>query len=280
MKKELTQKIEWDIQTEELYLNPFTTTNKVAILRNDHHNLLGMVSKEYCPITNQQLMRFANALSETGEFELKGYDEFNGGKTLLAFLQNKNLHLSLNGCGMREYLIIGNSHDGTKPFYIGTGSTLIRCENQFSSSLEVFSKKHIAPFVLNGNFIQTLIKNYKIKKSNLYGVFDGMESVRVDAGIVNRLVKEVYTMLASDSTLAKKKEWTSSPSMRTLHQSIEKEMKDLGNNAFGLFNGITWYTTHEMRNAGSSFGLLDGTANLINQKAFRFCSQLKRVSQM
>jgi hypothetical protein len=53
-------------------------------------------------------------------------------------------------------------------------------------------------------------------------------------------------------------------------------MKDLGNNAFGLFNGVTWYTTHEMRTSDLVTSQISGTANLINQKAFRFCNNLKR----
>jgi hypothetical protein len=52
-------------------------------------------------------------------------------------------------------------------------------------------------------------------------------------------------------------------------------MKDLGNTAFGLFNGVTWYTTHEMRNSVAKQSMINGTASRINQKAFRFCSNLK-----
>ena len=103
-----------------------------------------------------------------------------------------------------------------------------------------------------------------------------MESVRVDESVVTRLIKEVHVMLATDSKLIKQKDWTTSPSMVTLHKSIEREMKDLGNNAFGLFNGVTWYTSHEMRTSDSVNSQISGTANLINQKAFRFCNNLKR----
>jgi hypothetical protein len=109
-------------------------------------------------------MQFSDALTKTGEFELKGFDELNNGKTILAYLQNKNPNLNISGCAMREYLIIGNSHDGTKPFYIGTGSSLIRCENQFYSTLKVFRKKHTSPILINDNGIQDIIKLYKSKK--------------------------------------------------------------------------------------------------------------------
>jgi hypothetical protein len=102
-----------------------------------------------------------------------------------------------------------------------------------------------------------------------------MEFVRVDESLVNQLIKEVHLMLTTDSKAIEPKDWTSSPSMITLHNSIKREMKDLGNTAFGLFNGVTWYTTHEMRNSEAKQSMINGTANRINQKAFRFCSNLK-----
>jgi hypothetical protein len=105
-----------------------------------------------------------------------------------------------------------------------------------------------------------------------------MESVRVNDQVVERLIREIHKMLLNDSREIKAEELGWSPSMITLRNSIKREMRDLGNNAFGLFNGVTWYTSHEMRNAGADFGRQDSTANLINQKAYRFCNQLKRIS--
>jgi hypothetical protein len=278
MKTDLQQKIKWDIQTEAVTINGCFPTGKTAIVRNDNGRVLGIVGKDYCPVSNTRLMQFTDALTKTGEFELKGFDEINDGKMILAYLQNKNPNLSISGCAMREYLVIGNSHDGTKPFYIGTGSSLIRCENQFYSTLKVFRKKHTSPILIEEGMIQDLIKTYKAKKTNIYSAFDGMESVRVNDQVVERLIREIHKMLATDSREIKAEELGWSPSMITLRNSIKREMRDLGNNAFGLFNGVTWYTSHEMRNAGADFGKQDSTANLINQKAYRFCNQLKRVS--
>jgi hypothetical protein len=278
MKTELLSEIKWDIRTEAVTTTSAINTGRKAIFRNDNNQLLGIVGKDYCPVSNTKLMEFSKSLTETGEFELKGYDEFNDGKTLLAFLQNKNVNLKINGCAMREYLVIGNSHDGTKPFYIGTGSSLTRCDNQFYSTLKVFCKKHTSVLDMDPYSIRNIIKTYKAKKSTIYEAFDGMENIRVDQTVVNRLIKEIHRMLATDSSVIRNEDWGKTPSMVSLRKSIDREMNDLGNNAFGLFNGVTWYTSHEMRNAGSDFGRLNGTANQINQKAYRFCNNLKRVT--
>jgi hypothetical protein len=173
-------------------------------------------------------------------------------------------------------MFVANSFDCSKRLYIGTSSKLIRCANQFYSTLKVFSKKHISNIEINDSLAQEIIRNYKNKKSILYESFDGMDSVRVDESVITRFIKEVHLMLTKDSKSIDKKDWETSPSMLKLRKSIEREMKDLGNNAFALFNGVTWYTTHELRSPHTLNSQINGTANLINQKAFRFCINLKR----
>jgi hypothetical protein len=276
MKTDLQPKLNWDIRLEPVILNKSFDTGKKAIIRNDTNQLLSIVGKHYEPVTNYQLMHFTDALTKSGEFELKGFDELNDGKIVMAFLKNTNPNLKINGCSNEEYMFVGNSFDGTKRFHIGTASNLIRCSNQWSATLKVFNKKHTSYLDINDTIAQDIIRNYKAKKGILYESFDGMESVRVDESVITRLIKEVHVMLATDSKAIKQKDWTSSPSMLTLRKSIDREMKDLGNNAFGLFNGVTWYTTHEMRTSDLVTSQISGTANLINQKAFRFCNNLKR----
>ena len=52
-----------------------------ATIRTDNNQVLGVVGKDYCPVTNSDLSRFVNAIIKTGEFQFKGYDEINEGKT-------------------------------------------------------------------------------------------------------------------------------------------------------------------------------------------------------
>jgi hypothetical protein len=276
MKKELQQTLNWDIKIESvLSQNNSFNTRKKALIRNDNNNLLGIVGDNYEPVTNSQLLHLTDALTKSGEFELKGFDEINNGKIILAFLKNNNPDLKMNGCKIEEYMFIGNSFDGTKRFHIGTTSNLIRCANQFSSTLEVYSKKHNSNLIIDDLSIKNLIKSYKETKTELYESFNGLEKIKIDETIIENLIKEVQIMLNYDSRITDKNEQKERLSMLTLRNSIDREIKDLGHNAFALFNGVTWYTTHEMRTKNLLHSQINGSANLINQKAYRFCINLK-----
>jgi hypothetical protein len=80
----------------------------------------------------------------------------------------------------------------------------------------------------------------------------------------------------------KKSEWMNKDnSLRTAHkrrdemkESIQSEMKDLGKNAWGLFNGVTYYTSHRMRRGNAGFGNTNGTAQQLNARAWEYCKKL------
>ena len=268
--------LNWEITTEPVLTFSGQFTNKKAILRQDTGATLGIVGQDYAPVYNQQLMGIVDRLTHGGCFRLFGYDTFREGKLIIAYLEYMTKDHSMLGLPMREYLIIGNSHDGSRPLYAGTGCSLIRCENQFYSTLEIFRRKHTSRLNINDFELDEVILRYREKSKELYTSFEGLDQVRVTNKVVHQLIEEVQASMRNDSRLANPREnRTYSNSIERLRVSIAREMEALGENAFGLFNGVTWYTTHEMRENNTAFYRVDGAANRINQIAYSFCMALK-----
>ncbi len=272
----MQQELTWEILTEPMRTLSGASTNKKAILRSDTGTILGFVGKDYAPVYNTQLMSLVNRLTVDGVFRLVGYDEFKEGKLILAYLEYDAKDHRFGGFPMREYLILGNSHDGSRPFYAGTGCSLIRCENQFYSTLELFKKKHTSILEISDFELKELVMQYKGQSKELYSSFEGLDTIPVNRNVVKQLVNTLQDSMRWDSRLDNRREERPlSPAIQRLQMSIDREMEALGENAFGLFNGVTWYTTHEMRNTNTAFNRLDGAANRINQIAYRFCMALK-----
>ena len=268
--------LNWDVCTEAV-ITSTQATNKMAIKRTDNNKILAVVGEKYHPVSNAKLHRFVNRLCEH-EFSFEGYSVFKEGKVILAFLKNRRPGLHLNDFPIDEYLVIGNSHDGTKKFYIGTSSRLIRCMNQFTSTVKIFGKKHTSPLVLDEISVEDLVNQYLESKTELYDSFSGWDKIKVSDHVVENLIRQVHLRIAVDSKLDYDLIGRS-PSMHVLRNSIGKEMEALGENAFGLFNGVTYYTTHEMRQGEENFGRIDNTGDNINQLAYRFCLDLKLTQQ-
>lgn len=127
---------------------------------------------------------------------------------------------------------------------------------------------------------QNVLRNYQIRRKILYSNFIGLDQTEIDSACVEKLVVEIHKMLQGTRKTKPKEAWGQSASMILLRNCIEKEMFQLGRNAFGLFKGVTWYTSHEMRGANSPYASPEGTAHRINQKAFQYCMHLKTTSQV
>lgn len=166
MKLNLQPTLNWDIRMEPVTVNNSFDTGKKAIIRNDNNKLLGIVGKHYKPVTNAKLLYFTDALTESGEFKLMGFDELKEGKVTMAFLKNMNPNLKINGCTNDEFMFIGNSFDGTQRFHIGTGSSLHRCLNQFYSTLEIFSKNILLLLTTPILLLPISSKNIKLKRAS------------------------------------------------------------------------------------------------------------------
>lgn len=279
MSTPLLNTLDFEIETKPVFIeNEFNPDHK-AITNKRTGAFIGMVGKHYSPITNEAFMKLAGELQKTGLFAIKGYDKLKDGKLVLGFLEYQEQNLSINGCGFNEHLVLINSHDGSRPFYAGSTNTLARCENQFFSSIKIIRKKHTSPLVINEFLVHEIVSSYKRGRSGINKKLESLDKIKVDDSVVEELIKDLYTRLYWDSSMPKPTEKIDSPSMNLLRQCIYKEMGDIGRNAFGLFNGVTWYTSHEMRNSDRHFGNTGGMANQLNQRAFQFVSKLKLINQ-
>lgn len=275
MKTELLETLKSEIVVKPVFTNTNIATGHKAIADINTGDVLGIVGKNYSPIKNETFMDLAREIQKTGTFELKGFDELNKGKIVLAFLEYKEQNQFLNGCGFSDFLVLGNSHDGTRPFFAGATNNLARCQNQFYSSIKLVNKKHTSHFSVNQHLVDTIVSSYKSGRKAVFKKLENLDKVKVDDKVIESLITDLYTRIYWDSSKPKPGEKVNVPSMNTLRDCIYKEMGDIGTNAFGLFNGVTWYTTHAMRGSHKHFGNTEGTARMLNQRAFQFVTNLK-----
>lgn len=279
MKTPFLKTLDFEINTKPIIIGNGVSPDHKAITNANTGEVMGIVGQHYSPVTNEAFMSLADELQKTGEFAVKGYDSLRGGKLVLGFLEYQEKNLFINGCGFTEHLVLINSHDGSRPFYAGSTNSLARCENQFFSSIKIIRKKHTSKLIIDKYLVQEIVNSYKRGRKVIYKKMESLDKIKVDDQVVEDLIRDLHSRLNWDSSRPKKGEKIETPTMNLLRQSIYKEMGDIGKNAFGLFNGVTWYTTHAMRGSHQHFGNTEGTARLLNQSAFQFVTKLKLQNQ-
>ena len=266
--KELLQKINWEVCQKQVKITGLHHDSLKALYRNDNSMLLSIRSAKYRTFKNADMMQLVDRLTQSGKFSSEGYAEFLGGKRILAYLKNNQLDLQLAGLPVKEYLLIGNSHDASSKIFIGTANTLIRCNNQFSKKLRVFELNHTRALEFTDDELQQFLKTYEMGRAQLYSQMEKLKKVRVNTDAIDELLNRLLREAANEQKNI------FSESRQLLKTAIQHETAELGMNAWGLLNGVTWYTSHDLRNASVTLGSVGGRAAELNRKAFDFCMNL------
>lgn len=278
MNKEFKKNFGWEVETKPVsFLNDdgnlVTDENYKMVIRNDDQSVLSVMKKGYYPMSIENFEESAYRMQEISGFPLLGFQEFMDGRITLAILKNNQESLSIGDFPIDDYLVMGSSFNGDKPFFVGTSTILIRCQNAFSKINSMESIRHTKNSPQRREVLFGYLKDYFENRKLLYSNMTNMLSVKVDEATKLNFVNKVLQI----PTLTSGKELHSRTRNRIeeLVQCIDSEMNDVGQNVFGLFQGVTKYTTHNLKSrVDGSFGNLLGTADLYNQRAYSLSTEL------
>ena len=177
---------------------------------------------------------------------------------------------------IQQYITVIDSNDGSTSLSVGIGDEAAHCFNQFFKFYKVSENKFRHTATLEQkiasipNLIQTALGE-SMRQVELYRKF---LSTPLTKGLADKMIKEVlgYDRLATDLTNRQQ------DMADLLHSNINTEIGMVGNNVYGLFNGITRYTTHHQsapkRENGKVESLMVGTAYNKALAGFEFCLDL------
>ena len=274
---ELKKELNWDIKQQPIFDGTeFIGTDLVkghkSIRRDDNGLVLNVTNSTYNPMTTARFKEKVSAITGISDFKLVGFDEFNGGKIILAYLENNVKDLNIGGNRIQDYIVIGTSFDNSKPFFVGTTSVLLRCTNQFSSIAKLVKVRNTKNSEDRIQEAQKYLESYVVNRSKMFKKFDDFSKVIIDPRVKEEMVEYMLGITEQDKlddNVATQK----SNKKIILMDAVITETKALGDNLWGLFNGATYYTTHLVDQKHETFGNLFGTKASLNEKAFKFCEK-------
>lgn len=294
----LAQSFGWEVQQRELIIGKQIGSedlfddmvmnevpNFKAIVNGSTGEVLNTPKPGYTPLHNSQLEDAAHMMAQASGGTVEGFETFQGGRKVLAFVKAENHTGSINGNKIEDYIVIGNSHDGSSSIFIGTSTTLLRCTNQFSDIQRDFNIRHSGEIAVKFEEAVAHYKRYYAQKELMYQRFTDMSNVKIDKALVDSLTDRLFDV---DREAINKGEIELSTrkanQLDSFQVSLDREMTDLGSNLWGFFNAVTHYTTHRKgvdeygaRSAasirGNSFGNVVGSNANFNKKADRIITK-------
>ncbi len=152
---------------------------------------------------------------------------------------------------LKRYITVIDSNDGSTGLSVGIGDLVMHCQNQFFKFYKAGNAKfrHTSTITEKIQSIPFLIEtalNESLKQVEIYNKFI---STPLTKNLADKMVKavlgydRVLTSLEDQVELSTR----SLGMMNTLYDNIDTEVGKVGENLWGVFNGVTRYTTHEMK---------------------------------
>ena len=267
--------LNWSVKAERLVTAESNLeTESVAIVRQDNNAILGVHGDGYHPLQNSEMMEILDRISGKMGLPLHKGGYFGQGQKV--YIQLKTQDLSLGRDQVKGYLTCVNSFDGSTSLAFGHSNLTISCQNTFFANYREMSNKvrHTQRMHERIDIICMQIEDVLRAEQKIFQSITRMTEVQIDQKVRDMVLERILNLdkeerLADLSTLSTRKKNI----LSDLEVNIAGEIQDKGGNLWGLFSGITKYTTHSLK-GDSNENKLFGVYGKREREVFSELSQL------
>lgn len=242
--------LDWSVETRPLITlgdNPIETEYN-AIVRTDTNKILGVHKSSYTAYQNSEMAEILDRISGEMGLPLHRGGYFGDGQK--TFIQLKTTDHKLGTDEIKGFLTCVNSFDGTTSLAFGHSNITISCQNTFFASIRDLNNKvrHTASMHGRIDLICLQIEEVLRQESLIYNKIDKMAQYEI-APEVREMVLAHMLNLQKEERIADVKSLSTRKQNVLAEMQVEmnKEIVDKGENLWGLFSGITKYTTHKLK---------------------------------
>lgn len=241
-------KLNWNVKTEKVVTESgIVLDNFSALVREDTNEALSVRSDSYYPYQNYELVELLDRVSGLTGLSIHNGGSFGGGKKV--FIQLKSNNLRIGNDRVEGYLTGINSFDGSTSLAFGPSNITISCQNKFFASFRELQSKvrHTKNMVIKIDEICRSLEGVLDEEKIVFDNILKLSDTRFDDIIKDRVTRELFGIskdvdlkdMDSISGVTRNK-------LSRFYVDLNGELQGKGDNLWGLFSGITKYTTHSM----------------------------------
>lgn len=252
--------LNWSVTSEKLVTAVSNIeTDSIAIVRDDTKDILGVHGKGYHPLQNSEMMEILERISGKMDLPLHKGGYFGNGQKVFVQLKTEDQRIGTDL--VKGYLTCVNSYDGSTSLAFGHSNLTISCQNTFFANYREMANKvrHTQKMHERIDIICMQIEDVLQAEKSIFNKIKRMSEVDIAPEVRDMVLARMLDLnkeerLADLSTLSTRKKNI----LSDLEVNISGEVQDKGGNLWGLFSGITKYTTHQLKgdsNENKLFGV-------------------------
>ena len=261
--------LNWTVRQEDLQTTSgISVPNKKAIVREDTNTIVGVHSDGYQPYQNYELMDLLHQVSgRTGLEVHRGGDFKDGGRI---YVQLKGNDLKLGNDRIEGFLTGVNSFDGSTSLSFGHSNTTISCMNTFFRVMKGLQHKvrHTKSMSLK---VEDICKSLDIvleEEKQTFKYIVELSETRFDDLIKEKVTRKLFGIKPEFSLDSNELSTRTKNNLSRFYIDLNGEIQGKGDNLWGLFSGVTKYTTHSYSKNDNTEVKLFGGIGQVEQEIF------------
>ena len=262
--------LNWSVRQEDIQTTSgISIPNKKAIVREDNNMIVGLHSDGYQPYQNYELMDLLHQVSgRTGLEVHKGGDFKDGGRI---YVQLKGNNLRLGNDIIEGYLTGVNSFDGSTSLAFGHSNTTISCMNTFFRVMKGLQHKvrHTKSMTLKVEDICKRLDVVLEEEKQTFKYITQLSETRFDDLLKEKVTRKLFGIkpevnLNDEDSISTR----TRNNLSRFYIDLNGEISQKGDNLWGLFSGVTKYTTHSYSKNDNTEVKLFGNIGQVEQEIF------------
>ena len=253
--------LNWTVREESLTTQSgIIIPKQKAIVRDDTNEVLSIHGEGYYPYQNHQLIELLDKVSQQSGLPIHRGGMFGNGEKV--FIQLKSNDMKLGDDKIEGYITGINSFDGTTSLAFGPSNITISCQNTFFGAFRSMDTKvrHTKNMIMRVDDICRGLEQVVEEESKMFEDIKQMSETRMTKENEDWVTRTLFNIM-KDVDLNNEEQVSSVTrnKLTRFYVDLNGELKEKGDNMWGLFSGVTKYTTHSMIKGDNSENKMFGT---------------------
>ena len=263
--------LNWTVREESLTTQSgIIIPKQKAIVRDDTNEVLSIHGEGYYPYQNHQLIELLDKVSQQSGLPIHRGGMFGNGEKV--FIQLKSNDMKLGNDRIEGYITGINSFDGTTSLAFGPSNITISCQNTFFGAFRSMDTKvrHTKNMVMRVEDICRGLERVIDEESKMFEEIKMLSETRMTKQNEDWVTRTLFNIMKDvDMNNEEQVSSVTRNKLTRFYVDLNGELKEKGDNMWGLFSGVTKYTTHSMNKGDNSENKMFGTYGNRERQIFK-----------
>lgn len=241
--------LDWKVRQETLQTESGVIVDgHLAIVREDTNKVLSVMSDTYQPYQNHELLELLFRVSQQTGLTLKKGGHFKDGAR--TYFQLKSGDLSMpNNDRVEGYLTGINSFDGSTSLAFGPSNVTISCMNSFFAAFRSIQTKvrHTKNMVVKIDEICSGLDVVLEQEREIFTQIVQMSETKIGEKNIDDVIRSLFNIKKEvDYKNPDQISGNLNNKLSRFYIDMNGEIAEKGDNLWGLFSGVTKFTTHSL----------------------------------